>query len=223
MRHAEGIAWAGALDRAAYAYTSVPHGLDASCDYIARALAEQAAGRVLPFALVNPLNGRVLGATRFLELDYWRGPLVWPPVTGVPDGDPLTAVPDAVEIGNTWISSEARGTGVNTEAKYLMLRHAFETWGVRRVSMRADARNARSCVAIERLGATCEGVRRAHSRGLDGVVRDTAFYSVLDEEWSAVRGMIELRMAGVRPPSVLPSAYPGETREHGGAGELLPA
>ncbi|MFE4591450.1 GNAT family N-acetyltransferase [Streptomyces laurentii] len=223
MRHAEGIAWAGALDRAAYAYTSVPHGLDASCDYIARALAEQAAGRVLPFALVNPLNGRVLGATRFLELDYWRGPLVWPPVTGVPDGDPLTAVPDAVEIGNTWIAGEARGTGVNTEAKYLMLRHAFETWGVRRVSMRADARNARSRVAIERLGATCEGVRRAHSRGLDGVVRDTAFYSVLDEEWSAVRGMIELRMAGVRPPSGLPSAYPGETREHGGAGELLPA
>ncbi|MEU8544101.1 GNAT family protein [Streptomyces sp. NPDC048717] len=223
MRHAEGIAWAGALDRAAYAYTSVPHGLDASCDYIARALAEQAAGRVLPFALVNPLNGRVLGSTRFLELDYWRGPVIWPPVTGVPDGDPLTAVPDAVEVGNTWISSEARGTGVNTEAKYLMLRHAFEAWGVRRVSMRADARNTRSRIAIERLGATCEGVRRAHSRGLDGVVRDTAFYSILDEEWSAVRGVIELRMAGVRPPSVLPPGYPGETREHGGAGELLPA
>ncbi|GAA3387170.1 GNAT family protein [Streptomyces roseoviridis] len=232
MRHAEGIAWAGALDRASYAYTAVPHGLDASCDYIARALAEQAAGKALPFALVNPLTDRVLGSTRFLELDYWRGPLVWPPTTGVPHGDPLSAVPDAAEIGNTWISAEARGTGVNTEAKYLMLRHAFETWGVRRISLRADARNTRSRVAIERLGATCEGVRRAHSRGMDGVVRDTAFYSILDEEWSAVRGIIELRLPGLRPqtglsaplPSTLPSAgFPGETREHGGAGELLPA
>ncbi|MEU6975591.1 MULTISPECIES: GNAT family protein [unclassified Streptomyces] len=223
MRHAEGIAWAGALDRAAYAYTAVPHGLDASCDYIARALADQAAGRALPFALVNPRNGRVLGSTRFLELDYWRGPLVWPPTTGTPHGDPLTAVPDAVEIGNTWISTEARGTGVNTEAKYLMLRHAFESWGVRRLSMRADARNSRSRAAIERLGATCEGVRRAHSRGLDGVVRDTAFYSVLDDEWPAVRGIIELRLPGLRPQGVLGRAYPGETREHGGAGELQPA
>ncbi|MFI8823687.1 GNAT family N-acetyltransferase [Streptomyces sp. NPDC053431] len=223
MRHAEGIAWAGAMDRAAYAYTSVPHGLDASCDYIARALAEQAQGRVLPFALVHPQTGRVLGSTRFLELDYWRGPVVWPPVTGVPYGDPLTSVPDAAEIGNTWISTEARGTGVNTEAKYLMLRHAFETWGVRRISMRADARNTRSRVAIERLGASCEGVRRAHSRGLDGVVRDTAFYSILDEEWSAVRGIIELRLPGLRPPAVHPAAFPGDTREHGGAGELLPA
>ncbi|MFJ9808504.1 GNAT family N-acetyltransferase [Streptomyces sp. NPDC101158] len=223
MRHAEGIAWAGAMDRAAYAYTSVPHGLDASCDYIARALAEQAQGRVLPFALVDPHTGRVLGSTRFLELDYWRGPVVWPPVTGVPYGDPLTSVPDAAEIGNTWISGEARGTGVNTEAKYLMLRHAFESWGVRRITMRADARNTRSRVAIERLGATCEGVRRAHSRGLDGIVRDTAFYSVLDEEWSAVRGIIELRLPGMRPPAVHPGAFPGGTLEHGGAGELLPA
>ncbi|MFI8519912.1 GNAT family N-acetyltransferase [Streptomyces sp. NPDC085481] len=224
MRHAEGLAWAGALDRAAYAYTAVPHGLDASCDYIARALADQAAGRALPFAIVNPLNGRVLGSTRFLELDYWRGPLVWPPTTGIPHGDPLTAIPDAAEIGNTWISTEARGTGVNTEAKYLMLRHAFEAWGVRRISMRADARNSRSRAAIERLGATCEGVRRAHSRGLDGVVRDTAFYSVLDEEWPAVRGIIELRLPGLRPQAGLErSAYPRDTREHGGAGELLPA
>ncbi|MEU8618922.1 GNAT family protein [Streptomyces sp. NPDC048623] len=220
MRHAEGIAWAGALDRAAYAYTSVPHGLDASCDYIARALAEQAAGRALPFALVDPHTGRVIGSTRFLELDYWRGPVIWPPVTGVPSGDPLTSVPDAAEIGNTWIAGEARGTGVNTEAKYLMLRHAFESWGLRRISMRADARNTRSRVAIERLGATCEGVRRAHSRGLDGVVRDTAFYSILDEEWPAVRGIIELRLSGLHRPT---SGFPGQSLEPGGAGELLPA
>lgn len=84
-----------------------------------------------------------------------------------------------------------------------MLRHAFETWGVRRISFRADARNLRSRAAIERLGATCEGIRRAHSRGLDGVVRNTAFYSILDEEWPTVRDIIELRMSGTVSPAVL--------------------
>ncbi|MFI8292317.1 N-acetyltransferase [Streptomyces sp. ms191] len=222
MRHAEGLAWAGALDRAAYAYTPVPDGLDAACDYIARALTDQAAGRTLPFAMVSMADGRVVGSTRFLELDYWRGPLVWPPTTGVPHGDPLTSVPDAVEIGNTWISAETRGSGINAESKLLMLRHAFEIWGVRRVTMRADARNLRSRAAIERLGATCEGVRRAHSRGLDGVVRDTAFYSILDEEWPAVRDMIQLRLSSSRMVGVLDDAYPGEYQEHGGgSGQLL--
>ncbi|WP_175407331.1 GNAT family N-acetyltransferase [Streptomyces sp. TRM64462] len=225
LRHAEGLAWAGAHQRAAFAYTPVPDGLDASYEYVARALADQAAGRALPFALVSAADGRVVGSTRFLELDYWRGPLVWPPVTGVPYGDPATAVPDAVEIGNTWIAGEARGTGVNTEAKLLMLRHAFETWGVRRVTLRADARNTRSRAAIERLGVTCEGVRRAHCRGLDGVVRDTAFYSVLDEEWPAVRGIIELRMSARRTPgALLDGPLAGGYREHGdAAGQLLPA
>lgn len=126
---------------------------------------------------------------------------MWPAVPGVPYGDPRTAVPDAAEIGNTWLAPRAQGTGINTEAKLLMLRHAFETWGVRRISLRADARNTRSRVAIERLGATCEGVRRAHSRGLDGAVRSTAFYSILDEEWPAVRAIIQLRIA---PSAVSP-------------------
>ncbi len=127
----------------------------------------------------------------------------------MPHGDPLTAVPDAAEIGNTWIAGAARGTGINTEAKYLMFRHAFEVWGVRRITLRADARNTRSRIAIERLGATCEGVRRAHSRGLDGAVRDTAFYSVLDDEWPTVRDIVELRMSAPRqvrvPQDLLPA------------------
>ncbi|MFG3497788.1 GNAT family N-acetyltransferase [Streptomyces sp. NPDC047928] len=225
MGHAEGLARAGAQDRSAYAFTPVPDGIDASYDYIARALNDQAAGRALAFAVVRAADGRVLGSTRFLELDYWRGPLVWPPVTGLPDGPPLTAVPDAAEMGNTWISAEARGTGVNTEAKLLMFRHAFETWGVRRVTLRADARNTRSRAAIERLGAVCEGVRRAHCRGLDGVVRDTAFYSVLDEEWPAVRGFIELRLSSTpHAAGLLDRAFGGEYEEHGGGtGQLLPA
>ncbi|MFF9342720.1 MULTISPECIES: GNAT family N-acetyltransferase [unclassified Streptomyces] len=208
MRHAEALARAGEADRSAYAFTPVPNGLESALDYIARALAEQAAGRSLPFALVSTADDRVIGSTRFLELDYWRGPLVWPPAPGRPHGDPLTATPDAAEIGNTWISGDARGTGINTEAKLLMLRHAFETWGVRRITLRADARNTRSRVAIERLGATCEGIRRAHSRGLDGAVRDTAFYSILDEEWPTVRDIIELRLSAPRRSRVLQDLLP---------------
>ncbi|MER6095872.1 GNAT family protein [Streptomyces sp. NPDC001728] len=209
MRHAEALARAGGADRAAYAFTPVPDGFPSALDYIGRALADQAAGRSLPFALISTADERVIGSTRFLELDYWRGPLVWPPVPGMPHGDPLTAVPDAAEIGNTWIAGDARGTGINTEAKFLMLRHAFEAWGVRRITLRADARNTRSRIAIERLGASCEGVRRAHSRGLDGAVRDTAFYSILDEEWPTVRDIIELRLSTPRqvrvPQDLLPA------------------
>lgn len=209
MRHAEALARAGGADRSAYAFTPVPDGFPSALDYIGRALADQAAGRSLPFALISTADERVIGSTRFLELDYWRGPLVWPPVPGLPHGDPLTAVPDAAEIGNTWIAGDARGTGINTEAKYLMLRHAFEAWGVRRITLRADARNTRSRIAIERLGASCEGVRRAHSRGLDGAVRDTAFYSILDEEWPTVRDIIELRLSTPRqvrvPQDLLPA------------------
>jgi RimJ/RimL family protein N-acetyltransferase len=179
----------------------VPHDLASARGYVERALAEQAAGRAVPFAVVRVDDGRIVGSTRFLELDYWQGPLVWPPMSGVPVGDPVTAVPDAAEIGNTWLAPYAQGTGINTEAKLLMLRHAFDTWGLRRVSFRADARNVRSRAAIERLGATSEGVRRAHSRGLDGVVRSTAFYSILDEEWPAVRSLVELRLSAGRTPA----------------------
>lgn len=198
VHHVEGLAQAGAEDRSSYAFTPVPYGVDSARGYVERALAEQAAGRAVPFAVLRADDGRIVGATRFQELDYWQGPLLWPPVSGVPHGDPVTAVPDAAEIGNTWLAPRAQGTGINTEAKLLMLRHAFETWRLRRVSFRADARNVRSRAALERLGATCEGVRRAHSRGLDGVVRSTAFYSILDEEWPAVRAVIELRLSAGR-------------------------
>ncbi|QKW30971.1 GNAT family N-acetyltransferase [Streptomyces seoulensis] len=211
--HAEGLAQAAHEDRASYAFTPVPHGPDAARAYVERALAEQAAGRALPFAVIRADDGRIVGSTRFLELDYWQGPLIWPPAPGVPYGDPRTAVPDAAEIGNTWLAAGARGAGINTEAKLLLLRHAFETWRVRRVSFRADARNLRSRAAIERLGARCEGVRRAHSRGLDGAVRSTAFYSILDEEWPTARAVIELRLAAGRPavsgPAVSGPAVPG--------------
>ncbi|WP_037605106.1 GNAT family N-acetyltransferase [Streptacidiphilus rugosus] len=199
-RHIDALVAAAAEDRSSYAFTPVPHGVEATERYVNDALAAQAAGRALPFATVRAADGVVVGSTRFLELDYWQGPVIWPPAPRGPVGDPLTAIPDATEIGATWLSARAQGTGINTEAKLLMLRHAFETWGVRRVSMRADARNVRSRAAIERLGAVLEGVHRMHTRGLDGMVRGTAFYSILDEEWPTARASLERRvLAGPTP------------------------
>jgi RimJ/RimL family protein N-acetyltransferase len=200
-RHIEPLATAAAEDRSSYAFTPVPHGIEATARYVADALAAQEAGRAVPFATVRLSDGAVVGSTRFCELDYWQGPVIWPPAPRGPVGDdPQSAIPDAAEIGATWLSARAQGTGINTEAKLLMLRHAFETWGVRRISMRADARNARSRAAIERLGAVLEGVHRAHTRGLDGLVRGTAFYSILDEEWPTARVQLELRVSAPRLP-----------------------
>lgn len=198
--HAAGLADAGGQDRAAYTYTQVPHTLDEARRYIEGALAEQAIGRTLPFAVLSVGDGLVIGSTRFLHFDYWQGPLVWPPVEDTPPGDPTNAIPDAGEIGNTWLSVRTQRTGANVEAKLLMLRHAFEEWQVQRITLRADTRNLRSRMAIERLGATSEGIRRAHSRGMDGQVRNTAFYSILREEWPAVRSKIELLLAASHPP-----------------------
>ncbi len=193
--HVPGLAEAGFGDRDAFAFTPVPQGPEEATEYVAQAVAGHAAGTALAFAIVSAADGRVLGSTRFTRFDYWQGPLVWPVVHGMPGGDPLLAVPDAAEIGNTWLSPSARGSGANLESKLLLLSHAFDNWRVRRIAMRADVRNLRSRMAIERLGATSDGVRRAHSRGLDGQVRSTAFYSILDEEWPTVRANIAAQLA----------------------------
>ncbi|MBC7299865.1 MAG: GNAT family N-acetyltransferase [Nocardia sp.] len=187
------IAAAATLDGSGF--TVVPHGEQEARTYVFQAEAAQLAGTALAFAIVTVADECVVGATRFTRLDYWQGPLTWPlsaePVTALPGG----AIPDAVEIGNTWLTPAVRGGQVNLESKLLLLAHAFDDWGVRRVTLRADARNQRSRAAIERLGAVSDGVRRAHSRGLDGAVRDTAFYSILHDEWPGVRGRIHEQLA----------------------------
>ncbi len=182
--------------------------MDEALEYVAQALNGHATGTSLAFAIIAMASGRVLGSTRFSRFDYWQGPVVWPLVHGMPPGDPLMATPDAAEIGNTWLSPQARGSGINLESKLLLLQHAFEVWRVRRIAMRADVRNMRSRMAIERLGATSDGVRRAHSRGFDGEVRSTAFYSILDEEWPTVRATIDRELA----------AQPTRTRRLGAQG-----
>ncbi|WP_233608023.1 GNAT family N-acetyltransferase [Nocardia stercoris] len=192
--HVPGLAEAGIGDTDVFGFTPVPSGPTEAARYVADSISGIAAGTSLAFAIVGATSNRVLGSTRFTRFDYWQGPLVWPMVHGAPQGDPLLAIPDAAEIGNTWLAPQARGGGVNLESKLLLLQHAFEVWRVRRIAMRADVRNRRSIQAIERLGATSDGVRRAHSRGLDGEIRSTAFYSILDEEWPTVRATIERQL-----------------------------
>ncbi|PYN50337.1 MAG: hypothetical protein DME00_05930 [Candidatus Rokuibacteriota bacterium] len=126
---------------------------------------------------------RVVGGTSYLDLQQWR----WPP------GSPLqrTDRPDALEIGATWLSASAQRTRCNTEAKYLMLSHAFDVWLVQRVALKTDERDSRSRQAIERLGARLDGVRRADMPGQDGSVRSSAYYSIVRAEWPAARARLE--------------------------------
>jgi len=124
-----------------------------------------------------------VGSTSYLGAERWR----WPA------GSPRqrTDRPDVVEIGATWLAASAQRTRCNTEAKLLMLAHAFDVWQVHRVSLKTDARNMTSRRAIERLGARLEGVRRADMPGSDGSVRDSAYYSIVRAEWPEVRQRLE--------------------------------
>lgn len=133
-------------------------------------LGQQEEGTDLPFTIFYRPQGRVAGMTRFLDIRREdRG----------------------VEIGGTWLDPRLWRTPVNTEAKYLLLRHAFETEGCLRVQLKTDARNARSQRAIERLGAQKEGVLRKQFVLADGHVRDSVYYSILDDEWPAVKQRLE--------------------------------
>jgi RimJ/RimL family protein N-acetyltransferase len=124
----------------------------------------------LPFVVIHLASGRVAGATRYMNiLPRDRG----------------------LEIGGTWYGLEFQRTAVNTECKYLLLRHAFETLGCIRVQLKTDRRNERSQKAIERIGAVKEGVLRNHMILPHGRYRDSVFYSIIDTEWSAVKKRLE--------------------------------
>jgi RimJ/RimL family protein N-acetyltransferase len=143
--------------------------------YIAVALAERAAGRALPFAVIDKATGRAIGSTRYgaIEPAHRR-----------------------VEIGWTWLARPSQRTAANTEAKYLLLRHAFETLGCIRVELKTDSLNERSRAAIRRIGGCEEGTLRNHMITATGRVRDTVYYSILDREWPAVKRELERRLAG---------------------------
>ena len=138
-----------------------------------KALAEQERGESVVFATVERSSGQTIGSTRFMNID--RGN-------------------KRVEIGSTWIAPAWQRTAVNTEAKYLMLRHAFEVWGCIRVELKTDALNQTSRNAILRIGAKEEGTLRRHLITWNGRVRDTVYFSILDNEWPGVKANLESRL-----------------------------
>ncbi|MER7574412.1 GNAT family protein [Streptomyces sp. NPDC126514] len=181
-RHAPGLASAAEENRDSYAFTWVPTA-DETDAYIDAQLARAATGMLAPYAQISRATGRVVGTTSYWEPRSWRSP------------DHL----DAVEVGFTWLAASAQGTGVNTEAKLLLFRHAFEEWQVSRVDLKTDARNSRSRAAIERTGARFEGILRNWSRswapGEEGRLRDSAIYSITADEWPERRAHLEKRLS----------------------------
>jgi len=192
VAHVAGLAAAAAADRSTYGLTAVPDGEGGAAAYVAGVLAEQATGRALPFAVRRLADDLIVGATRYLDLD------VLDPVRGKPGKQgpvPSDASPPTVaEIGGTWYAPGAQRTAVNTECKLLLLRQAFHGWGAERVSLKTDARNDRSRRAIERIGATFEGVHRVHTVAYDGTLRDTAYYSIVAAEWPAIERALTARL-----------------------------
>lgn len=153
--------------------TSVPEPAQVE-SYIEQALQSQAAGHMLPFAVRDLADGRIVGSTRYHDI--------------------VRAV-DRVEIGYTWYAARAQRTHVNTACKLLLMSHAFEALGCQVVGWRTDVLNLRSQQAIERLGARRDGVLRHHALRRDGTVRDTVMYSLLANEWPLVRRRLQARLA----------------------------
>lgn len=185
LAHLPGLVAAASGSRATYGLTNVPDGEAAMRRYVETALAAQASGAAVAFATLERASGGVVGSTRFGNLERWA----WPDAAAPrPPG-----VPDAVEIGWTWLAERVQRSAVNTEAKLLMLTYAFEAWRVERVALRTDERNTRSRRAIERLGATFEGLLRSHMPAYDGGVRTTATYSIIASEWPGVKARLVAR------------------------------
>lgn len=155
----------------------IPYSMKTPQDFdrlIDKAFAEQESGESVVFATVERSSGRTIGSTRFMNIDR---------------------INRRVEIGSTWIAPAWQRTAVNTEAKYLMLRQAFEVWKCIRVELKTDALNQKSRNAILRLGAKEEGTLRRHLITSTGRVRDTVYFSILDNEWPSVKQRLESKLA----------------------------
>jgi N-acetyltransferase len=176
------LAAAATVGRSTYGFTEVPATHQQMATYVAWLLGDRDAGHVVPFAQREVSSGRLVGCTRFMELRRWRG----------------RPEPDEVEIGGTWLAADVQRTAINTEAKLLLLTHAFDVWHVDRVALATDERNERSRTAIARLGAVLEGILRNHRPskvpGEEGRPRNTALFSITADEWPAVRGSLSDRL-----------------------------
>ncbi len=154
----------------------IPYAMTTRDDFerlVEKAFAEQERGESVVFATVERNSGSTVGSTRFMNIDRAN---------------------KRVEIGSTWIAPPWQRTAVNTEAKYLMLRHAFEAWGCIRVELKTDGLNQKSRDAILRIGAKEEGTLRRHLVTSTGRVRDTVYFSILDSEWPEVKGRLKSKL-----------------------------
>ena len=193
LAHVPALDAAASEDRSTFDWTPVPDGEAAHRRYVEQMISEHAAGRRLGFATVRiaddrpgsdrPENDLVVGTTFYLDPQRWPG-----------GGGRL----DSIEIGSTWIGASAQRTVVNSEAKLLMLSHAFDVMDVHRVVLNTDARNERSRAAIARLGATFEGVLHGFRYGVEGTPRDTATFAIRACEWPEVRARLEARVNATR-------------------------
>jgi RimJ/RimL family protein N-acetyltransferase len=187
MSHAQALADVANVSRDSYNLTSVPHDLETAKAYIHRALELYKNRTALPFAIVETLVGKVVGTTRFMNIEFWE----------YPDEHYLKReyyTPHVVEIGATWLGAAYQRTGINTDAKICMLKYAFEEWHALRVQFKTDARNVRSRANIERVGARFDGIIRSHMPSYDGGVRDSAFYSITYAEWPDVKKRLEAKL-----------------------------
>lgn len=176
---------AATRDRSTFGHTAVPQTPDSMTAYIDGLLADAERDAAVPFAQVRVADGEPVGCTRFMNVVWWGG----------------RDTPVEVEIGGTWLATDAQRSPINTEAKLLLLTQAFEQWQVFRVAICTDAKNQQSRAAIERLGATFEGVLRQHRAATGhlstpGTARDTAAYSILPAEWPAIRARLRSRLDG---------------------------
>lgn len=180
--HVQDLVVAAKEDRATYAYTVVPSDETSMRAYVNGLLADSERGEVVPFAQLSVITGRAVGATRYLTIRR-RSP---------------EELPFAVEIGGTWLAASAQRTAINSEAKYLLLLHAFDVWKVKRVDLKTDARNERSLNAMARIGASFEGVLRqwqpSQVNGEEALYRDSAMFSVMDFEWPSVKESLRSRL-----------------------------
>lgn len=190
--HADQLVEASSGGGDLYRWSPVPQSIEAARQYIETALAWRAEGRALAFATIDQRSDRVIGSTRFFDITRWS----WP--AGHERAQP--GFVDICEIGYTWLAPSAVRTVADTEAKLLMLSHAFESWHAGAVCFHADARNERSRAALTRLGARFEGILRSHRLAADLIPRDSAHFSIVAADWPEVRARLENRL-GLPPPT----------------------
>lgn len=185
-RHAGGLAEASSgADPDLYRWSFVPVGADAVRTYIETAYRWRDEGNAFPFAIVRVSDGKTIGSTRFFDIERWP----WP------EGYDNAGRPfDACEIGYSWLSPGAIRTAANSEAKLLLLTHAFETWNLWRIVFHTDERNERSRNALAGIGATFEGISRAYRVATDVTPRNSARFSILASEWPEVKRGLQRRL-----------------------------